>query len=221
MNGIHDMGGMDNMGPLVVEHDEPVFHEDWERTMFGIAVSLLGAGYFNLDEIRRATETIPPAEYLQMSYYEGWMKAIVTLLLEKGLVTEEELARGAALNRNPPPRPALPKEMALYAVYNNIPSSVDRDIPARFRPGDGIIAKNIHSRRHTRMPRYVRGKRGSIVQDLGIFLLPDTNAHGGPDRPQHVYSVRFSARELWGDDYPAGDSVHVDLWEEYMEPQAG
>ena len=53
----------------------------------------------------------------------------------------------------------------------------------------------------------------------GAFLLPDTNAHGGPDRPQHVYSVRFSARELWGEEATERDGVYIDLWEDYLEPQ--
>ncbi|MBI2969383.1 MAG: nitrile hydratase subunit beta, partial [Gammaproteobacteria bacterium] len=42
-------------------------------------------------------------------------------------------------------------------------------------------------------------------------------AHGGPDRPQHVYSVRFSARELWGEDAPARDALYIDLFDEYMD----
>jgi len=75
----------------------------------------------------------------------------------------------------------------------------------------------MHPHTHTRMPRYVRGKRGFIEKDYGVFLLPDTNAHGGPDKPQHVYSVCFSARELWGDDAPAKDSLYIDLFDDYME----
>lgn len=220
MNGVHDMGGMDNMGALDCEHNEARFHADWERTVFAHAIALLGAGYFKLDEVRRATEWIPPADYLAMTYYEGWMRAIIMLLVEKGLVTDAELVRGQAARKGPPPLPALPRDMVMYAMYNRIPSSLDLDIAPRFAPGDEVLTRNMNTQRHTRMPRYARGRRGRIEQGHGIFLLPDTNAHGGPDRPQHVYSVRFTARELWGDDAPARDAVYMDLWEEYLEPRA-
>ncbi|MCC2663013.1 MAG: nthB, partial [Geminicoccaceae bacterium] len=39
MNGIHDLGGMHGLGPIRPEPDEPVFHEDWERRMFGLMVA--------------------------------------------------------------------------------------------------------------------------------------------------------------------------------------
>lgn len=163
---------------------------------------------------------IPPAIYLRMSYYEGWMRALIILLLEKKLVTEAELERGHAAGRPKVPMQALPKEMAMYALHNRIPSGLDMDIKPRFKPGNPIVTKNIHPQHHTRLPRYVRGRRGRIEMDHGIFLLPDANAHGGPDRPQHVYSVRFAARELWGEDAPARDGVYIDMFEDYLEPQA-
>jgi nitrile hydratase len=219
VDGIHDLGGMENLGPLPREANEPVFHADWERTVFGHAIALVGAGYFKLDEVRRATEWIPPADYLRMSYYEGWLRSLVALLLEKRFATPGEMARGHSSGDGAPPAPPLPKEMALYAIYNRIPSNVDVPVAPRFRAGDEILTKNAHSLRHTRLPRYARGRRGRIEQDHGIFLLPDTNAHGGPDCPQHVYGVRFSARELWGEDAPARDAVYLDLWEHYLEPR--
>ena len=220
MNGIHDMGGMDNFGPVVREKHEPVFHAEWERIIFAHAIALLGARYFKVDEIRRATESIPPPIYVRMSYYEGWVRALIALLLEKKLVTEAELERGHAAGKPKTPAPSLPKDVAMYALFHRLPSNVDADIKPRFKAGDHIVAKNMHPTCHTRLARYVRGHRGRIEMDHGIFLLPDTNAHGGPDRPQHVYSVRFAARELWGEDAPARDAVYIDLFEEYMEPQA-
>ena len=73
MNGIHDMDGMDNFGPVIAEENEPVFHDDWERTIFSLTIALLPAGYCKLDEMRRTTETMPPAQYLQAKYYEKWL----------------------------------------------------------------------------------------------------------------------------------------------------
>jgi nitrile hydratase len=219
MNGIHDLGGMDNIGPLERESDEPVFHHDWERAVFSHAIAVLGAGYCKLDEMRRATEWMPPADYLQASYYETWLYATTLLLKEKGLVTEQELVSGRARSKPAaPPRPPLAKEAALYAFTHPIPDSLDLDLPAKFAAGDRILVRNINPVNHTRVPRYVRGRHGVVEQVHGVFLLPDTNAHGGPDRPQHVYGVRFTARELWGDDAPAQDALHIDLFEDYLAP---
>ncbi len=78
-------------------------------------------------------------------------------------------------------------------------------------------ARNLHPVGHTRLPRYVRGRRGTIDRDHGVFVFPDTNAAGQGSNPQHVYSVRFAARELWGPDARARDSVYVDLWDDYLE----
>ena len=67
------------------------------------------------------------------------------------------------------------------------------------------------------MPRYARGKIGVIDRDHGVFLFPDTNAEFLSEKPQHVYSVRFSARELWGDDAKPQDAVYLDLFDDYLE----
>jgi nitrile hydratase len=56
-----------------------------------------------------------------------------------------------------------------------------------------------------------------ITRDYGVFPFPDAIAHYLPDRPQHVYSVRFDARELWGEQAKPQDKVYLDLWDEYLE----
>jgi nitrile hydratase beta subunit len=92
MNGIHDLGGMHGLGPIRPEPDEPVFHEDWERRMFGLMIATFAGGQFNVDEFRHAIERMDPAHYLGSSYYEHWLTAVETLLVEKGVVSEDELA---------------------------------------------------------------------------------------------------------------------------------
>ena len=100
MNGIHDLGGMHGLGPIRPGPDEPVFHEDWERRMFGLMIATFGGGQFNVDEFRHAIERMDPAHYLESSYYEHWLTAVETLLVEKGVLTEDELAaRKAELAR--------------------------------------------------------------------------------------------------------------------------
>ena len=83
---------------------------------------------------------------------------------------------------------------------------------------DRVIAKNVNPVGHTRLPRYVRGRRGVVARDHGVFVFPDTHAAGRGRTPQHVYSVRFAARELWGPDASPRDAVYVDLWDDYLEP---
>ena len=85
------MGGMDGFGPVVPEKNEPVFHAEWERRMFGLVLPVVRATQSAFDEFRHAVERIPPAQYLASSYYERWLAAAETLLVERGVVTREEL----------------------------------------------------------------------------------------------------------------------------------
>jgi nitrile hydratase len=102
-------------------------------------------------------------------------------------------------------------------LRNRRAARLDDPVPASFQVGQEVRARNIHPLGHTRIPRYVRGRRGAVAIDHGVFLFPDTHAAGTGTKPQHVYSVRFAARELWGPDASARDSVHVDLWDDYLE----
>lgn len=98
MNGVHDCGGMHGLGPIDPEPNEPVFKEDWQRHMFGMFIAMLPAGLFNLDQVRHAIERMGGAAYLNTSYYEHWLAALETLLIEGGHITREELeARKAEL----------------------------------------------------------------------------------------------------------------------------
>jgi nitrile hydratase len=94
----------------------------------------------------------------------------------------------------------------------------DLAVAPRFQLGQRVHARNINPVGHTRLPRYARGKTGTIHRDHGVFVFPDTNAQLLGEKPQHVYSVRFAARELWGEQSPVQDSVYVDMWDDYLEP---
>ncbi len=219
MNSIHDIGGMDNIGAVPIETDEPVFHADWESKVYAMTLATMGAGIFVTDEVRFMTETIPPQDYLSFSYYEKWLYSLEQMLLHKNVITQQELESGAvSAPELAAGIEAASLERMQYGMKNRMPVFVDSDLPPRFKAGDAIIARNLNPLHHTRLPRYLRGRRGVVELDHGIFLLPDTNAHGGPDSPQHVYSVRFSARELWGEDAPARDSLYIDLFDDYMDP---
>ena len=91
MNGVHDMGGMHGLGPIVREENEPVFHEEWEKHTLALARGMIVGGHYNLDEFRHAIERMEPSYYLRSSYYEHWLEGAITMLLEKGVITEDEL----------------------------------------------------------------------------------------------------------------------------------
>jgi nitrile hydratase subunit beta len=205
MNGIHDLGGMDGFGAITREPNEPVFHADWEGRVFAMANALVALGITNPDEFRHAIERIAPARYLELSYYERWLAALETLLSEKGVAAREAPAAPDAAS-------------ALLSTARGRPR--ETPLRARFRRGDKVRARNLNPRGHTRLPRYVRGKIGVIRRDWGTFVFPDTNAHRLAPRPQHVYSVEFAGRELWGARTGTRDRIKLDLWDEYLDPAA-
>lgn len=218
MNGIADMGGMHGFGSVDRSDDAGPFHHEWERRILGITFSALGAGLFNVDEIRRVTEDVDPITYLKSVYYERWLYSTEALLREKGVISARELADGRSATPAPNTAPPVTQDIARVILEQGGTSRSADGAPARFRTGDAVIARNINPRGHTRLPRYVRGKHGTVVVDHGIFALPDTNAAGLGPHPQHVYGVRFSARELWGPQASARDTLQIDLFDEYLDP---
>lgn len=217
MNGVHDMGGMHGMGSIQPEPDEPVFHERWEARAFALARAMGAFGRWNIDASRHQRELIPPAEQLRMSYYERWLAGLTQLLLKHGFISVEELASGKAAPGCAKQTPALMAQGVSGFVAKGSPASRESGSPPSFEPGDPVRARNLNPTGHTRLPRYVRGKNGVIDRVHGVFVFPDTNAHFLGERPQHLYSVRFEAQELWGAHSMASGAVYVDLWEEYLD----
>jgi nitrile hydratase beta subunit len=218
MNGVHDMGGMQGMGPIQYEKNEPVFHERWEARLFALNRSMGAWRKWNIDASRFQREQIPAAEYLRMSYYEKWLAGLVELMVKTDLVTPAEIESGTPSPSSPKQIPPLTVDKVLPGIARGAPAS--RDVPsiARFQTGQSVRARNINPDGHTRLPRYARGKFGTIERDYGVFVFPDTDALFLGEKPQHLYSVRFSARELWGDQAVQQDAVYIDMWDDYLEP---
>ncbi|HEV2121381.1 MAG TPA: nitrile hydratase subunit beta [Chloroflexota bacterium] len=216
MNGIHAMGGMHGFGPVEREDAEPVFHAPWEARVFAMALEAPFG-------IRRLIEAIPPAQYLAFPYYERWLAAIEAGLIGGGTLTAEEIDERAAFfaahpeapvsRREDPPR----AEDAVVELHQQEPVRIDAEVSLRFAVGDALRARNVHPAGHTRLPRYVRGRRGVIARYYGVHAFPDTQRYGAPEGPQPVYSVRLESGELWGDDGAPRTAVYVDLWESHLE----
>jgi len=218
MNGAHDMGGMHGMGPIDTDPNDPLFHAEWERRAFALTLAMGFHGRWNIDMSRHARENRHPLDYLGSSYFELWLKGLERLAVETGLVSAEELASGkpdgpAPAELLPPPDP--PCVAAL--LRKGASARLADEVPPRFQARERVLALDITTPGHTRVPRYCRGRVGIIDRDHGVFIFPDTYAHGRGKKPQHCYSVRFAARDLWGDAASPRDAVYVDLWDDYLE----
>ena len=183
MNGVHDMGGMTCFGPVKPEENEPIFHAEWEKRVF--AMTMLGMGQLDtLDAFRHAIERMDPAHYLSSTYYEHWLAALETLAVEKGLLTPEELATGVAQETGQRAEgPLPPKRSRQLCKAGAACNRTAGRLTPRFSVGDRVRARNLNPTGHTRLPRYVRGKNGTIAHVYGTFVYPDTNAHGQGEQP--------------------------------------
>ena len=218
MNGVHDVGGMQDFGPIRPEANEPVFHAPWEGRVLAMNLAIAAWGKIFADNRRYVRELIPPAEQLAMSYYQKWYAGLIMNIVEASMVTSAEVESGMPERGSPKLTPPL--SAAQVPVFWSNGSPKNRNVPAtaRFRVGQRVRARNINPLTHTRLPRYARDKFGIVESARGVFVFPDSNAQGLGERPQHLYSVRFMARELWGDQGGAKDTVYIDMWDDYLEP---
>jgi nitrile hydratase len=217
MNGAADMGGMHGFGPVEPEPNEPVFHADWERVSFALNMVTGVAGIWNLDAFRFKRESLPPPEYLNLSYYGLWTRTLEVMMLEYGVATVEELAAGHALSRpNKAPR-AVTAADAATMVRCGSPYNRPAPSPALFKPGDKVRTKNMHPKTHTRLPRYARGHVGEVVRIVGCHVFPDSNASNLGEDPHWLYTVRFDGRTRWGESADPTVRVCIEAWEPYLE----
>jgi nitrile hydratase beta subunit len=217
MDGAHDMGGARGFGPVVPEPNEPVFHGEWERRAFALTVAMSRPGGWNIDMSRFARENRPPEDYLAKSYFQIWLAGLETLMVERGLVTSEEIEAGRVLA---PPKPGV-KTLSPHDVEPTIRrgASTEREAktPALFAVGQTVRMKQIHPQTHTRLPQYVRGHLGTIELNHGCHVFADLNSLGVGENPQWLYTVKFEGPELWGKDADPTLSTSVDAWESYLE----
>ena len=204
---MHDLGGTAGLGPVEHSPDEPLFAEEWERRAFRFMLGGNRIAGANGGMFRHSIERMDPAHYLGSPYYEHWLTGVTTLLVEADVVSREELEQraGGHFPLSRPDRgtpPASPPQ--------------NRTEP-RFAAGDRVRVREWHPLGHTRAPRYVQGRRGVVVRVDRAANVPDLEAHGGGYVKDPTYSVGFTSRELWGEGGGAGETVHVDLWECYLE----
>lgn len=220
MNGGHDLGGMDGLGPILAEPEatEPLFHHEWEKTAFALTLATGALGLWNIDIGRHARERQHPVQYLSNTYYQNWLAGMETLLLETGLVSAEELTTGKA--ETPADAQMLERVLTPAKVAETLgrggPATRDISQLPQFEIGQTVRVINQHPTGHTRAPRYVRGRVGMISGHYGGHVFADAAAHGDA-RGEHLYSVTFQATELWGESAATTDKVLLDLWEPHLD----
>ncbi len=215
MNGVHDMGGLQCFGPVVPEANEPVFHHEWEKRALAITLAMGASGRWNIDTMRSTRESLPPARYLSIPYYEIWIDALEVLLVKTGMATSEEIKSGKMLTQAQS-MTALDGDAVDRIFSKGWPSERHLDTSAKFKAGDRVRTRMINIPTHTRLPRYCRDKIGEIVLVHGGHVFPDSNAVRQGENPQWLYTVKFDAVDLFGSDTTA-DWVQVDCWESYLE----
>jgi nitrile hydratase beta subunit len=208
-----DLGGEPGHGRVTPEAEDERFHAAWEARALALTLAMGATGAWNIDMSRAARETVP--NYRALSYYELWIAGLQKLLQERGLLHDDELAAGRALHA---PRP-LPRVLAAADVdavlAKGAPTERVATTPARFAVGQAVRAYAGPVPHHTRLPHYVRGKRGVIERVNGVHVFADAHALGIGEQPHWLYTVVFDAAELWGDATSAS-RVSVDAWEPYL-----
>jgi nitrile hydratase len=202
MDGMHDLGGRQGFGAVRYTLDAPAFHAAWEVRANSLYAFAVRSGLFNMDEYRHAIERMEPRHYLTASYYERSLTSLLTLCVEKGVVTREELERRAG-GSIPLASPSAPGRANVatrecYAV------------------GDRVHVRDDHVPGHVRMPGYIRGKSGVVVGISPAYPFPDAHAHGIEAQDEPTYDVRFRSEDLWPDDAEHA-MVHVGVFESYLE----
>jgi nitrile hydratase subunit beta len=214
-----DLGGVSGYGPVQAERDEPVFHDRWESRVLALTLAMGATRSWTLDRSRFAREDRPREEYVSIRYYDLWFRALERLLLESGLVTPDEVASGV-MSAAPLHIERLLAGSDVDAVLSTgSPVRREPTAPARFSVGDTVTTSQAEPSGHTRLPTYARGKRGRISAVDGCYVFPDTNAHGLGEKPQWLYTVEFTAQELFGAGADPRSVVSVDAFEPYLEAQ--
>jgi nitrile hydratase subunit beta len=202
-----DLGGQDVPGAIVQEPEGEYFHAPWEPRVMALVVAMGPTGMSNIDMNRSARETQP--NYRDLSYYEIWLTALEKLASHAGVLGDAP----------PPPNQVLRADTVHATIKKGSPTSRPASSIALFSVGDRVRSAAAQAEHHTRLPAYARGKVGVIDRVHGVHVFPDTNARGLGESPQWLYTVKFAARELWGESAPAPHSiVSVDAFEPYLEP---
>ncbi len=225
MTRAHDMGGRFGDGHVLPEReDAPVFAQEWHGRALALTLAAGFLGQWNIDISRHARERLSPKDYARFSYYEKWISALADLLVERGVLTVDDLAgRDASQDSHPLRSRMLQADAVAGALSRGGPADRASGVPVKFTVGQSVRTVRPSANRlvdggHTRLPSYAAGAEGRILRLHGMHVFPDSNAHGLGEAPEPLFAVVFLASELWTNPENPRDEVILDLWQSYLEP---
>jgi nitrile hydratase len=206
----------------VPEAEDEVFHEDWHGRALAVTLAVGFLGQWNIDVSRHSRERLAPTDYARFSYYEKWISALADMLVERGIVSRDELAGDGVSPSDLAGRKRVAQEVSGILASGG-PADRDSSIAPAFKVGDQVTTRRLAQNTlsdggHTRLPGYAAGATGRIVILHGSHVLPDSNAHGLGEAPEPLYAVAFPASELWANPEHPKDEVVLDLWQSYLHP---
>lgn len=210
-----DIGGQAGHGRVIPEPEGELFHAAWEPRALALTLAMGATRAWNIDMSRSARETLP--DYAALSYYEIWIEALEKLMLERGLLHDDEIAAGRMLHPARPSTRVLRAADVASALAKGSPTRRQATVPPRFVVGERVRTRVAKVAHHTRLPGYARGKIGCIECLHGVHVFAEPHARGLGEQPQWLYNVVFDGRELWGDDAVDGLIVSIDAWEPCLE----
>ena len=202
MDGMHDMGGRQGFGAIRYTLNAQAFHAEWEVRANSLYAFAVRRGIFNMDEYRHAIERMEPRHYLAASYYERSLTSLATLLVEKGVVTRDELEQRTQAH--------------FPLAAPSAPGRTNAAARERFQPGDRVRVRTEYVPGHIRMPGYIRGKTGVVVSESPAYPFPDAHAHAVDAENEPTYDVRFRSEDLWPNSAEPA-LVHVGVFQSYLE----
>ncbi len=214
MDSMHDLGGKQGFGPVPVKSGDAPFSHDWERRMWALARAGV-AHDITIDWFRHGLERMVPADYLTFPYFKKWVTNYLMLIIDNGAVTMDEALKGHVEATNDPAAPLTLAQVLDKNRSGAVSFEIKTDAAPAFSVGDTVLTKRLSTAAHSRLPAYARGARGTIIAHHGAHALPDQGALGN-HVGEHLYTVSFSAPELWGNTANARDSVTLELWESYF-----
>ncbi|WP_171128883.1 MULTISPECIES: nitrile hydratase subunit beta [unclassified Ruegeria] len=224
MTRVHDMGGRFGDGPINLEPEyAPVFAEDWHGRALAVTLAAGFLGQWNIDVSRHARECLSPKDYTRFSYYEKWLAGLAGLLVDRGVLTLDDLTGAGEYGPHPLADKMLRAEAVATALAKGGPADRPSNIAQRFTIGQEVVTARPAGNRlvdggHTRLPIYAAGAKGRILRVHGSHVLPDSSAHDLGEAPEPLYAVAFAASELWVNPEHPKDEVVLDLWQSYLEP---
>ena len=219
---MHDMGGRrEFFGPVARTDTEPVFHEEWEGRVFGIATFVQTVFGPNFDSFRAVMETLPPEQY-RGPYYGRWLSVLERMLGSyvdgRKSAPRLKVAWAAIAAQRVMTRPTLPRFMNVHVMPRIVGGAKRAHHAPKFGIGDAVRVRAERADGHTRQPGYVTGHRGVVVDHRGAAVFADVHAAARAKVAEHLYTVAFEGAELWGDAAEPSTEIRIELFEPYLEP---